>query len=93
MSNKIQKNRRAQISDIMTWVIATIIILFVLLLFIYSASIFAQKTKTVKAKSLVIDLNDKVDLIETKNNIAYNSASVEQKVIIDKWREENEKNK
>ncbi len=88
----LRKNKRAQISEIMTWVIATIIILFILLLFVYSASLFAQKTKTIKAKTLTADLDKDVDLIETKNSITYAIASEEEKQIIDEWRDENEEN-
>ncbi len=102
MLNKIQKNqrfmgctfsekkRKAQISEIMTWIIATIMILGILLLFIYASSFLAQKTKTIKAKDLKIDFEKEVDLLETKTSIAYGSASESERNIIERWREENE---
>lgn len=83
-------NKRAQVSEIMTWVIATIIILSILLLFVYASSLLAQKTKIIKAKDLKIDFKEEVDLLETKNLIAYDLASGAEKSIIKKWEEENE---
>jgi len=83
-------NKKAQVSEIMTWVIATIIILSILLLFVYASSLLAQKTKIIKAKNLKIDIGKEVDLLETKNLIAYNSASTTDKNIIRAWEEENE---
>lgn len=82
-------NKRAQVSEIMIWVIATIIILSILLVFVYASSLLAQKTKIIKAKDLKIDFEKEVDLLETKNLIAYSSASEAEKNIIRRW-EENE---
>ena len=83
-------NKKAQISEIMTWVIATIIILSILLVFVYASSLLAQKTKTVKVQDLKLDFVGKVDLLETKNIIAYSSASQSNKKVIERWEEENE---
>ena len=90
MLNKRQKNRRAQISEIMTWVIATIVILSILLIFVYASSLLAQKTKTVKAQELKIDFENKVNLLDTKSLIAYSSTSESNRIIIEKWEKENE---
>lgn len=81
------RNKKAQISELMTWVVATIAIIFILIIFIYASSIFAQKTKTVDAKNLRIDLGKGTDLLEVKTNIAYFFSSQEQKNIIDAWRQ------
>ncbi len=86
-------NKKAQVSEIMSWVIATIIIISILLLFVYASSLLAQKTKIVKVKSLKIDSEQEVDLIATKNLIAYSSASGSEKKIIEEWQEENEDEK
>ncbi len=84
-------NKRAQISEIMTWIIATTIILLMLLIFTYASSLLAQKTKTVDIKNIRIDLGRGIDWLETKNLIAYNSASAVDKAIMKKW-EEDKKN-
>ena len=85
----LNKNK-AQVGEIMTWVVATIIIVVVLLLFVYASSVLAQKTKLVKVRSLKIDLGGKSDLLKTKTEIAYLLSSDENKRIIDNWRQENE---
>ena len=86
----LEKNRKAQVSDIMTWVVATIIILSILLLFVYASSLLAQKTKTIKANDLKIDIGKEVDLLEAKNLIASDLASETNKQIIRNWEEDKE---
>ena len=83
-------NKKAQISEIMMWIVATIVILSILLVFVYASSLLAQKTKTVKAQDLKIDLAEKVDLLDTKTLITSSSASESEKNIIEKWEKENE---
>ncbi len=83
-------NKKAQISEVMTWVVATLVILSILIIFIYASSLLAQKTKVIKAKDLKIDLGKEVDLLEIKNLIAYSSASQSEKNVIENWEEENE---
>lgn len=78
-------NKKAQISEIMTWVVATLVILSILIIFIYASSILAQKTKVIKAKDLKIDLGKEVDWIETKNTIASGFASQSERDIIENW--------
>ena len=86
----LEKKRKAQVSEIMTWVVATIIILSILLIFVYASSLLAQKTKTIKANDLKIDIGKEVDLLETKNLIAFDLASENEEKIIKNWEEENE---
>jgi len=86
----LEKNRKAQVSDIMTWVVATIIILSILLLFVYASSLLAQKTKIIKTKDLKIDFEKEVDLLETKNLIASDLASENEGQIIRNWEEDKE---
>ena len=86
----LEKKRKAQVSEIMTWVVATIIILTILLVFVYASSLLAQKTKIIKAKDLKIDFGKEVDLLETKNLIAYDLASEVGKEIIREWGEDKE---
>jgi len=84
-------SKKAQISEVMTWVVATLVILSILIIFIYASSLLAQKTKVIKAKDLKIDLGKEVDLLEIKNLIAYSSASQSEKNVIENWEEENKK--
>lgn len=66
LSNKL--NKRGQVSETLTWIIATIIIIVVLLVFIY-ASIALGKTKGIDTK---VDLKESsVDWINVKTNLAY----------------------
>ena len=83
-------NKRAQISEIMTWVVATIVILSILIVFIYASSLLAQKTKIIKAQDLKIDFEKEVNLLDTKTLIAYSSASEAKREVIEKWGKENE---
>ena len=83
-------DRKGQIGEIMTWVVATIIIVVILILFVYASSVLAQKTKVIKVKGLKIDFKKDVDLLETKIEIVYSLSSDENKEIIDAWREANE---
>jgi len=83
-------NKRAQVGEIVTWIVATLIIIVVLITFIYASSILAQKTKIVKVKNLKIDFEEEADWLETKTSLAYSLTSEENKQIIDIWRENNE---
>lgn len=59
-------NKKGQISDTMNWIIATIIIVVVLMLFVYASSVLS-KTKVVSYKGP----ETKVDLLETKTSLAF----------------------
>lgn len=82
-------NRKGQVGEIITWVVATVIIVVILILFVYASSILAQKTKVIKVKSLKIDFKEDVDLLETKTEIVYLLSSDKNKEIIDEWRKAN----
>jgi hypothetical protein len=60
-------NKKAQISETMTWVVATIIIILILTAFVYSSGLFG------KAKEVTID---KISKISKKNLIASASALI-----------------
>jgi hypothetical protein len=73
---KIQrKNKKAQVGETMTWIVATLVIVGVLLVFVY-ASIALAKAKSVKPSkinSLVSSQIDKVNMtwVEAKNEMAF----------------------
>ena len=71
--------KNAQISDTMTWIVATIIIVVILMIFIYASSILA-KTKVVSYKGP----EKEVDLLETKTSLAF-SINDNNKNKIEEW--------
>jgi len=79
-------NKKAQIGETMTWVIATIIIVIVLIFFIYASSFLAQKNKKVEVSKFLASLSgdDLGTLLETKTSLAY-GLSRENREIIDNW--------
>jgi len=90
MSNRRLKNNKAQVSDIMTWVVATIIIILILVVFIYASSLLAQKTKIIKIKEMKLEIpGEEINWLNSKTSFAYLKSSEEQRQIIDKWKEEN----
>jgi len=65
------KNKRGQVGESITWIIATIVLIAILLIFIY-ASVALSKMKSIK-----INLKeDSVDWINAKNQMAYSISSV-----------------
>ncbi len=82
-------NKKAQLSETMTWIVATLIIIVVLIVFIFISSSFA-KVKSLTTKSLKISSEgEDVDLFKTKTELAYRLSSEENKKIIDEWRKQN----
>jgi hypothetical protein len=68
--NFFKKNRKAQIGETLTWIIATLIIVLILFIFIM-ASIALGKAKNLNSNRNVDIGNSKIDLIKTKIEIAY----------------------
>jgi len=66
------KTRKAQVGDTMTWVIVTIIIIFVLLVFIFAASNLG-KAKDIQFKILYEPITEDnfVDWMQVKSSYAY----------------------
>ena len=89
MLNKMKRNKRGQLSEVMTWIIATIIILSILVIFIYASSALAKTTKILDVKTLEID-EEEIDLLAVKTSVAYAIASEGEKEIINNRRENNE---
>lgn len=83
---KVLSNRRGQIGETLTWVVATLIIIFVLIIFIY-ASVALGKAKSVNPKKLQIKEGDSVEdisWIEVKTLIA-KTLNIENENEIDVW--------
>ena len=69
LSNELKiKNKKAQVSDVLTWVVATLIIVFLIVGSIYISSLMG-KSKSVE-KSKIISAEDSVNWIETKTNFS-----------------------
>lgn len=80
-------NKKSQVSDVMTWVVATIIIVVIMIVFIYASSVLAQKTKIINAKEIKIEISEKnIDWTELKTSFAYSKTSEGNKQIINAWR-------
>lgn len=82
-------NKKAQLGETMTWVVATLIIVTLLLIFIYVSSVL-YPIKKLKVPDLKVDLDRKIDFIYSKTNLAYanKELSEEEKNIIESWIEE-----
>jgi len=79
--NKVKKNKKAQIGGTLSWFVATLIIIFVLLIGIYAASVLG-KTKFLEFDKELDDSGD--SWIEIKNSKAFEKNS-ENKGIITDW--------
>lgn len=84
-------NSRGQVADTMTWIVATIIIITILVLFVYASSVLA-KTKSVGrfAKGLFSEDDNGADWIKVKMDFAYGIED-ENKEVISQWIENEKK--
>jgi hypothetical protein len=73
MLNKLKKNSRGQISETMTWIVATVIIILILTAFIYASGIFGEaKQVTIDKLSSFSQKNpiQSIDLLQTGEKIS-----------------------
>ena len=82
-------NKRGQIGETMTWVVATIIVVVLLTIFIYASSALA-KTKNLSLTDLKISLDKTKDIVNTKSLFAYEKTSEEKKVLVKQWIDKND---
>lgn len=75
------KNKKAQMAETITWVVATIIIIFLLVLSVYFSSILG-KGKSVDKEDIKISQGE--GWVEVKNSLA-NMINGENKESIDIW--------
>ncbi|HKL23851.1 MAG TPA: hypothetical protein VJ912_00790 [Candidatus Nanoarchaeia archaeon] len=80
MSNKI-KNKKAQVGGTLTWFIATVIIVFILLIGVYAASILG-KTKFFETDKTIEGDGDSVEKI--KSELAFEKNNTNKDIIV-KW--------
>lgn len=80
-------NNRGQLSEVMSWIVATLVIITVLLAFIFGSTILAQKTKVldIEVPKADFESGQDLDLIDAKNFIAHEKATDAQKQIIQNY--------
>ncbi len=79
LNNNFKKNKKAQTSETMTWIVVTVVLIIILFIFIY-ATIALSKTKEIKNEK-TDDLES--DWIKTKSELAFNlEDSNEEKIRI-----------
>jgi uncharacterized membrane protein YgcG len=83
MKKILKYNKKAQIGETLTWVVATLIIVLILALFIIS-SVALGKVKNIASSRKVDTGNSEMDLIKTKTEIAY-TLNNQNKNKIEEW--------
>ncbi len=85
MSNRNKQiNKKAQVGDTMTWIVATIIIVVTLIIFIYVSSAL-KVVKDIKIPDLKTDSEEDVNWLEKKISFAHLLAYDKNKKEIDEW--------
>ncbi len=88
-------NKKAQIGETTTWLVATLIIIVVLIFFIYASSILAEKNNVLSIPKKVIGYAKGSpqlgDWIDVKTSLAYILSENKYKDAIDSWIMEKEK--
>jgi len=83
-------NKRAQLSDAMTWIIATLAIIIILVIFVFASQVIAKAKEISSLKSIEGgSSNLEVDLIEKKNAFAFEK-NKNNELKIKEWLNENE---
>lgn len=72
-------NKRAQLSDAMTWIVATLIIIFILVIFIFASETIA-KWKSISSLNAIGDENSEntTNIIKMKNSFAFEKNKTNQ---------------
>jgi hypothetical protein len=83
MKKMLKFNRKAQIGETLSWVVATLIIVLILVIFVI-ASIALGKTKNLVSNRNVNVGDSEIDLIKTKTEIAY-ALNSQNKNEIENW--------
>ena len=85
-----KNNKKGQVGVTISWVIATIVIIGVLMIFIY-ISVLMSKVKMINLENLKISSSEeKIKLLAEKTSLAHQLVNDKNKDIIDKILKENE---
>lgn len=79
---KYKKTNRGQVGETISWVIATVVIIGILILFIY-ISILISKTKAIGLLNLQSDVAEKPEVLMQKTSFSHQLAGNLNKEIID----------
>jgi hypothetical protein len=87
-------NKKAQVGESLTWMIATVIIIVILIIFVYASSILAVKNKGVEIKTKYSKIRVNEDWIKAKNEMGFSrSSDKDNRAFIENWiKEVEEKN-
>ena len=77
--------KKAQVSETIMWVIATLIIIVALIVFLYFSSVLG-KGKEVATTDIKFNAEKNADRLDKKTFFAYELAEQKYKKIIDDWR-------
>ena len=81
--------KKAQIGETITWLVATVVIVGILMIFLY-VSILLSKTKTINIGNFeTSDSDNKTDLLNEKTSLAHQLADDKNKEVIDNILKEN----
>ncbi|MCL5018223.1 MAG: hypothetical protein M1416_00440 [Candidatus Pacearchaeota archaeon] len=82
-----KSDKKGQIGETVSWIIATIIIIGILIVFIY-ISILISKTKIIQTLSIQFDVAEKTESLNQKTSFSHQLAGNLNKEIIDNILEE-----
>ncbi len=86
---KYKLSRKAQVGETMSWIIATLIIIGILIIFIY-ISVLMANVKKINLSDLQSDSKQEINLLSEKTSLAYKLTDNKDKALIDSLlREEN----
>jgi len=86
--SKYRLNKSGQVGETVSWIVATLIILAILLIFIW-ISVLMAKVKTIGIGNIQTDSGTKVDLLAQKTSFANQLANNQNKEMIDNILKEN----
>jgi hypothetical protein len=76
------KSKKAQAGETVSWIIATLVIIGILIIFIY-ASVLMSKVKVINLQGVQSDLTDKSKVLEEKTHLSNVILNNQDKEMID----------
>ncbi len=76
------RNKKGQIGETISWVIATLVIIGILIIFVY-ISVLMSKVKQLEDTELTSDSGEKIELLTEKTSFAHQLAGDRNKEFID----------
>ncbi|MCK9595598.1 hypothetical protein M0R19_00205 [Candidatus Pacearchaeota archaeon] len=80
--------KKGQVGETVSWIVATLVIVGILLIFIYFSTLIA-KTKLIELRDFKFGSEEKIDLLSQKNSFAYNITNNKNKELIENILKEN----